>query len=74
MKMRTFKGIFEWSEWDGFGDFELYYDCTLLRKIGEYEEDTSFEVIHFDLKNLILYFYVHADEEPAMTRRFILAG
>lgn len=73
--MGNFKNIFEWNGgWDDVGeDFEIYYDCELLRNVGEYKKGQTFENIQFDTTRLILYFYCSdSDDEPVMTKRFVL--
>lgn len=71
--MPSFKGIFHWSEWDEFCEFEMFYDCELLRKVGEYEEGSEFEIIYFHKAKMRLEFYLSdGDSAPAMVKNFIL--
>lgn len=71
--MGKFKNIFEWCEWDDISDdFEIYYDCELLVDVGEYKEGHEFANIQFDKKRLVLYFCKDEDDEPIMTKKFIL--
>jgi hypothetical protein len=71
--MGTFKNIFYWSGWDDISeDFEIYYECELLVDVGDYKKGIEFENIQFDKKRLILYFCMDGDDEPVMTKRFVL--
>ena len=67
-KMPSFTNIFEWQEWDDGGDYKVFYDCTLLMRVGEYEKDYEFSYIFFSEEKLTLDFYME-DDTIVMTKK-----
>ena len=54
--MPSFTDIFEWKDSDENGDYKIYYNCTLLMKVGEHEKGSEFDYANVDEGNMIIYF------------------
>lgn len=65
--MPQFSDIFTWKGWDDFGS-KIFYECKLLRDIGEYASGTEFEYITWKEEYLTLEFY-QEDEVLCMTKK-----
>lgn len=71
--MPTFKDIFYWDEWEEFCDSEIYFNCEVLRDVGEDIKDgDEFEQIHFYKNTLELEFYKTQDDPNPILKKFIL--
>lgn len=68
----SLKKIFSWEDWQDFGDdaFEMYINCVLLKKVGDFEEGSEFSSVYFDKRLLLLTFY--KGNEQVMEKRFVL--
>lgn len=52
---------------------QVYYDCILLRKIGNFESRTIFSYINFDIEKMILEFFIDYENiSPNMVKSFRL--
>jgi hypothetical protein len=71
-EMATFMDVFKWSDWDQF-EHKLFYECKLLRKIGDFEAGTVFNNVTFNDEKMILEFYLNGyDTVPTMVKSFRL--
>ncbi len=70
--MSSFMDVFKWKSWDQF-NYKFFYECTLLRKIGDFDAGTYFNSVIFDDEKMILEFYMGDDVEvPVMVKSFRL--
>ena len=69
--METFMDVFTWSAWDQF-DNKVFYDCTLLMDIGDYQAGYTFDLVIFNDKSMTLEFFLNDVSVPVMTKRFQL--
>lgn len=51
----SFADLFEWRDWVDLG-VVVFYDCTLLKKIGDYDVGYFFKTITWDSQRLKLVF------------------
>jgi hypothetical protein len=65
--MPTFSNIFVWGDWEDYNDIEIYTDCVILIKVGDYESGYLFDTIEFHVDELELDFYV--GDECVMTKK-----
>lgn len=66
--MHRFGDIFLWDSWDDFG-IEIYYNCELVKNIGDFETGHEFDNIQFDKVKMKLYFYKNeGDSDPVLIR------
>ena len=67
-RMPMFSNVFEWSGWDDMGN-KLFYDCVLLRDVGEFYMGDIFAYVSFDDEKFKLSFYLDfEDDEPVMVK------
>jgi hypothetical protein len=68
-KMPSFSNIFEWGDKSLTYLHPEFYECVLLRAVGEFEARTKFHTITWDEETLTLRFYLTEDEdEPVMAK------
>lgn len=67
--MPNFSDIFEWADWDDCGECKVFYECVLLRDVGEYTKGDKFSNVLWNEEILKLRFYLTDDDgEPAMVK------
>jgi hypothetical protein len=67
--MPSFSNIFEWSDWDDCGESKVFYECVLLRDVGEFKKGDKFSNMIWNDETLTLKFYAtNEDYEPAMVK------
>jgi hypothetical protein len=75
IEMSQFMDVFKWVDCEQYDqyDHKYFYDCTLLRKIGDYEAGTFFKGVNFNDEKMILEFYLPGDiTVPTMVKSFRL--
>jgi hypothetical protein len=67
--MPSFSNIFEWADWDDCGESKVFYECELLRDVGEFTKGDKFSNVTWEEETLKLRFYLTDDEcEPVMVK------